>query len=82
MQYESLPGKTNFVPITACIFHEHLNPNRQEVLGARFDVREQSRFFPNVLPCPLLRCFVSPLYDSVLVVGLIFLDAGKLFSTI
>ena len=35
-----------------------------------------------VLPRSLLRCFVPPLYDSVLVVGLISLDAGKLFSTI
>ena len=37
---------------------------------------------PLVLPRSLLRCFVPPLYDSVLVVGLISLDAGKLFSTI
>ena len=45
-------------------------------------MREQSRFCPSVLPQPLLRCFVHPLYDSVLVFGLIFLDPGKLFSTI
>ena len=76
---KNLPGKTNFVSITSCIFHEHLTPNRQEVLGARFDVREQSQFFPSVLPWPHLRCFVPPLYDLVLVVGLIFLHAGKLF---
>ena len=37
---------------------------------------------PLVLPRSLLRYFVPPLYDSVLVVGLISLDAGKLFSTI
>ena len=80
IQYESLPGETNFVSITSCIFHDHLTPNREEVLGARFDMREQSRFFSSVLLWPLLRCFVPPLSDSVLVVGFIFLDAGKLFS--
>ena len=38
-------------------------------------MRKQSRFFPSVLPWPLKHCFVPPLYDPVLVVGLIFLDA-------
>ena len=52
------------------------------MLEARFDVREKSRFFPSILPWPLIHCFVAPLYDTVLAVGLIFLDAGKLFWTI
>ena len=49
------------------------------MVEARFDVGGQSRFFLSVLPWSLLRSFVPPLCDSVLVVVLTSLDAGKLF---